>query len=147
MVVGQVPSWRYNEFFMSYLLPKHTGTLDSETARRALLGFFLSGLLVSLPGSLLPAWGHHLQSSFLWVAFYFFILNLGFVLAVQAAHWALPNYFCGQSVAVSAFRHGSANGSRPTAMISSLPATSTRPSPQLDTHPAFRSRLRHLPHT
>ena len=80
---------------MPYLLPKRTGTLDSETARRALLGFFLSGLLVSLPGSLLPAWGHHLQSGFLWVAFYFFSLNLGFLLAVQAAHWALPKYGTG----------------------------------------------------
>ncbi len=80
---------------MPYLLPKHTGTLDAATARRALVGFFLSGVLVSLPGSLLPAWGHHLQSGFLWVAFYFFSLNLGFLIAVQAAQMALPRFGTG----------------------------------------------------
>ena len=75
---------------MSHLLPRHTGTLNAGTSRRALLGFFLSGLLVGLPGALLPAWGHHLQSSFLWVAFYFFSLNFGILLANLAAQIALP---------------------------------------------------------
>lgn len=92
----------YNGSSMPYLLPRHTGALNAGTARRALLGFFLSGLLVGLPGALLPAWGHHLQSSFLWVAFYFFSLNFGVLLANLIAQLALPRFGTGAVLSLAA---------------------------------------------
>ena len=75
---------------MHYLLPEHTGSLDAGTARRALTGFFLTGLLVSLPGALLPAWGHHIETNFMLVAAYFFCLNLGILVAMRISQAVLP---------------------------------------------------------
>ena len=75
---------------MAYLLPENTGSLDSGTARRALMAFFLTGLLLALPGALLPAWGHHIETNFLLVAGYFFCLNVGILAAMRISLVILP---------------------------------------------------------
>lgn len=60
--------------------------LDAGTARRALAGFFLSGLLFSFLGAILPAWGYHLKSDYSTVGSYFFSLNLGILMAALLPH-------------------------------------------------------------
>ena len=54
--------------------------------RRALSGFFVSGVLVSFLGAILPAWGYHLESNFLTIGYYFLFLNLGILAAARTAH-------------------------------------------------------------
>jgi MFS transporter, FHS family, glucose/mannose:H+ symporter len=51
--------------------------LQAGTARRGLAGFFLSGLLFSFLGVILPAWGHHITGDFIVVGNYFLAMNLG----------------------------------------------------------------------
>ncbi len=55
--------------------------LQAGTARKALAGFFLSGLLVSFLGVILPAWGHHVTGDFVTVGYYFLAMNLGILTA------------------------------------------------------------------
>jgi len=50
-------------------------------ARRGLAGFFLSGLLVALPGAILPAWGYHVREDHLTVGNFFLSMNLGLLLS------------------------------------------------------------------
>lgn len=64
--------------------------LHAATARRAVSGFFLSGILIAFVGAVLPAWGHHLKSDFLTVGNYFLFLNAGILAASQAARRLLP---------------------------------------------------------
>jgi fucose permease len=52
-------------------------------ARKALAGFFLSGLLYSFLGAILPVWRHHLTEDFLTVGNYFLSMNLG----ILASFW------------------------------------------------------------
>lgn len=52
-------------------------TVQTAANRRALGGFFLSGLLFSFVGTVLPAWGFHLRSDYLTVSLYFLFLNFG----------------------------------------------------------------------
>jgi FHS family glucose/mannose:H+ symporter-like MFS transporter len=59
-----------------------TGPVSASAARNALLGFFLSGLLVSFLGPILPAWGYHLQSDYHVVGYYFLSLNAGMLVSV-----------------------------------------------------------------
>lgn len=54
-------------------------------ARKSLSAFFLSGLLFSLLGAILPAWGHHIHSSYSVIGWYFFSMNLGVVVSMRAA--------------------------------------------------------------
>jgi len=61
--------------------PATEGVLDAASGRRALGGFFLSGLLFSFLGSFLPAWGYHLRSDYLTVGLYFLFLNFGVYVA------------------------------------------------------------------
>ncbi|MGI8741591.1 MAG: MFS transporter [Bryobacteraceae bacterium] len=56
---------------------------ETAAARRALSGFFLFGLLMSLLGALLPLWGYHLESRFITVGNYFLSLGAGFLIAVK----------------------------------------------------------------
>lgn len=44
---------------------------------KALAGLLISGLLVALPGALLPVWRHHIDSNYLLVGLYFLVQNLG----------------------------------------------------------------------
>lgn len=58
--------------------------------RRALSGFFLSGVLVAFLGAILPAWGYHLKSDFITVGNYFLSLNAGMLASVKGAQHLLP---------------------------------------------------------
>jgi len=58
-----------------------TNLLQAGTARKALAGFFLSGLLFSFLGVILPAWEHHISGDFVTVGYYFLAMNLGVVAA------------------------------------------------------------------
>ncbi len=55
--------------------------LQTGTARKGLAGFFLSGLLFSFLGVILPAWQHHISGDFVTVGYYFLALNLGILTA------------------------------------------------------------------
>lgn len=58
---------------------------DVAASRRALAGFFLSGLLLSFVGAIMPAWGYHLRPNFLAIGNYFLSVVVGVVLAVSIA--------------------------------------------------------------
>jgi len=60
--------------------PGHT-LLRPGTARRALAGFFLAGLLYSFLGVILPAWGHHITGDFVTIGYYFLAMNAGILAA------------------------------------------------------------------
>ncbi len=62
-------------------------TLQAATGRRALGGFFLSGVLFSFLGAVLPAWGYHLHSDHGTVGLYFLFLTFGIYVGAQACHW------------------------------------------------------------
>jgi len=64
---------------------------DVRAGRQALAGFFLSGLLLSFLGAILPSWGYHLKSDFTMVGSYFLSVNVGLVLSIWGAHWMLPH--------------------------------------------------------
>jgi FHS family glucose/mannose:H+ symporter-like MFS transporter len=61
------------------------GTLALPGARRALAGFFVSGMLLAFLGAILPSWQHHLLSDYLMVGLYFVALSAGVVASVWAA--------------------------------------------------------------
>ena len=62
-------------------------TLQAASGRRALGGFFLSGVLFSFLGAVLPAWGYHLRSDHATVGLYFLFLTFGIYAGSQACHW------------------------------------------------------------
>jgi MFS transporter, FHS family, glucose/mannose:H+ symporter len=64
--------------------------LHAPSARRALAGLCLSGLLAALLGAILPAWGYHLQFEFATVGHYFLSVALGVLLSVEASRRLLP---------------------------------------------------------
>lgn len=64
-------------------------SLQAAASRRALAGFFVSGLLLSFLGAILPAWGYHLRPHFATVGLYFLCINVGLGLAVRISRWAL----------------------------------------------------------
>ena len=70
--------------------PLAEGVLNAASGRRALGGFFLSGLLFSFLGSFLPAWGYHLRSDYLTVGLYFLFLNFGVYVAFHLTQLLLP---------------------------------------------------------
>jgi MFS transporter, FHS family, glucose/mannose:H+ symporter len=61
-------------------------TVDTgvRSARVSLAGFFLTGLLMSFVGAILPVWGFHLSSEFVTAGTYFLLLNAGFLVATRA---------------------------------------------------------------
>lgn len=65
--------------------PGPTGATHATRARLGLTGFFLSGLLMSFLGAVLPAWGHHLQSDYSHIALYFVSLNAGLLASIPLA--------------------------------------------------------------
>jgi FHS family glucose/mannose:H+ symporter-like MFS transporter len=66
--------------------PTHdAGTLGSIGSRRALAGFFLSGVLLSFLGAILPSWQYHLSSDYTVVGMYFLGLIAGLIGSVPAA--------------------------------------------------------------
>lgn len=62
------------------------GALASTAPRRALGGFFVSGVLLSFLGAILPAWRHHLSSEYSTVGLYF----AGLIAGLLASVWASP---------------------------------------------------------
>lgn len=58
-------------------------------ARRALAGFFVSGLLFSFFGAILPSWGHHLRSDYPVIGLHFFSAALGILLSMRTSGWLL----------------------------------------------------------
>lgn len=62
-----------------------SGTLESTAPRRALAGFFVSGVLLSFLGAILPAWRHHLSSDYTTVGLYFAGLIAGLLGSVAAS--------------------------------------------------------------
>jgi fucose permease len=64
--------------------------LQAASGRRALGGFFLSGMLFSFLGTILPAWGYHLHSDPGTVGLYFLFLTFGIYAGSQICHWLVP---------------------------------------------------------
>ncbi|HLH40511.1 MAG TPA: MFS transporter [Bryobacteraceae bacterium] len=62
------------------------GTLASNDARKALTGFFVSGLLLAFLGAILPAWRHHISSDYSTIAWYF----VGLIAGMLASVWVSP---------------------------------------------------------
>jgi fucose permease len=60
--------------------------LGSTGSRRALLGFFISGVLVSFLGAILLSWQHHLSSEYGIISLYF----LGLIAGLVSSVWMSP---------------------------------------------------------
>lgn len=65
------------------------GLLEAKGSRAALGGFFLSGLLLTFLGAILPAWGYHLNEQYIAIGNYFLALNWGLLLANRFSTWLL----------------------------------------------------------
>ena len=62
--------------------------------RRALAGLLLSGLLLAVPGEILPAWGYHVAPDFTVIAHHFLGVTVGLLVGVALArktiaHWGI----------------------------------------------------------
>jgi len=62
------------------------GVLQASTARLAVSGFFLAGLLFSFLGAILPAWGYHLVSAFSTAGAHFLMMAIGILGGSLTAH-------------------------------------------------------------
>src|SRR5579863_639190 len=80
-------------------VPAAEGALGTSGARRALAGFFISGVLLSFLGAILPAWQHHLSSDYGIVGFYFVGLIVGLVASVSVAPRLLESKGVGWTLA------------------------------------------------
>jgi hypothetical protein len=58
---------------------------ETLLARPGLAGFFLSGILLALPGAILPAWGYHVREDHLTVGNFFLSMNAGLLLSAVVA--------------------------------------------------------------
>ena len=58
------------------------GLIETTSSRRALAGFFLSGLLFAFPGAILPAWGYHIRPHFVTIGNYFLTMVIGLLASV-----------------------------------------------------------------
>ncbi|MBC7928601.1 MAG: MFS transporter [Bryobacteraceae bacterium] len=55
--------------------------MEVSASRRALAGLSLCGLILSFPGAILPAWGHHLRPNYTAAGSYFLAIVLGIPVA------------------------------------------------------------------
>jgi FHS family glucose/mannose:H+ symporter-like MFS transporter len=62
------------------------GTLGTAGSRKALAGFFVSGILLAFLGAILPSWGHHVTSEYSTIASYF----VGMIVGVMGSVWVSP---------------------------------------------------------
>lgn len=69
--------------------PESVQPAETSLARRGLLGFSLSGILLALVGAILPAWGYHVREDHLEVGAFFLSMNLGLWASYAVARWAL----------------------------------------------------------
>lgn len=67
-----------------------TALIETSSSRKALSGFFLSGLLLAFPGAILPAWGYHVRPHYVTIGNYFLILDLGLISSVVLTGWLMP---------------------------------------------------------
>lgn len=65
--------------------PLVEGSLSATGSRRALAGFFVSGVLLSFLGAILPSWKQHLSSDYTIVGLYFVGLIVGLLASVTVA--------------------------------------------------------------
>ncbi len=65
--------------------PQPAGLLEAKGARPALAGFFVTGLLFSFLGAILPAWGYHYNEQYIQVGNYFLAFNVGLFLTNRLA--------------------------------------------------------------
>jgi MFS transporter, FHS family, glucose/mannose:H+ symporter len=61
--------------------------IETSSSRKALPGFFLSGLLFGFPGAILPAWGYHLRPSYLAIGNYFITIDIGLIASVALSQF------------------------------------------------------------
>jgi FHS family glucose/mannose:H+ symporter-like MFS transporter len=87
--------------------PPIEGTLGSAGSRRALAGFFVSGVLLSFLGAILPAWQHHISSEYGVVGLYFVGLIAGLLSSVGAAPRLLEHKGVGWTLAFACAVAGS----------------------------------------
>src|SRR6266567_3574879 len=64
--------------------------LEVTDNRRALSGFFLSGILISFLGAVLPTWHPSADYHFITIGYYFFSLNLGILAGIRVSYTLLP---------------------------------------------------------
>lgn len=57
--------------------------------RRGLAGLFLSGLIVTFLGAILPAWGYHLSSDYSLIGTFFLAMNGGFIIAIWLSEFLI----------------------------------------------------------
>src|SRR5579862_4941685 len=88
-------------------VPPVEGTLSSTAPRRALAGFFVSGVLLSFLGAILPAWQHHISSEYGVVGLYFLGLISGLLASVTAAPRLLQRKGVGWTLAFACAVAGS----------------------------------------
>jgi len=75
--------------------------LTTAAGRKALTGFFLSGMLLSFLGAILPSWGFYLHSDFSAAGLYFLTLNLGLVLSMRVVRVVLYRWTIGRILLVT----------------------------------------------
>lgn len=64
---------------------KDSRVLAIGAPRKALAGFFVSGVLLAFLGAILPSWGHHIQSDYWMIGLYFVAMILGVLASVRIA--------------------------------------------------------------
>ncbi len=62
------------------------GVLGAPGSRRALAGFFISGLLFAFFGAILPSWGHHLKADYPTIGAYFLSVSAGLMISIRLGH-------------------------------------------------------------
>lgn len=65
----------------------HPPVLGAAVLAKALAGLLISGLLMALPGALLPVWRHHIDSNYLLAGLYFLVQTVSML---GAPLWANP---------------------------------------------------------
>jgi MFS transporter, FHS family, glucose/mannose:H+ symporter len=64
-------------------IPAPEEVAHAGVARRAIGGFFLSGILYAFTGAILPSWRHHLSGDYVQIGNYFLAITLGILLAAS----------------------------------------------------------------
>ena len=75
--------------------------IETSSSRKALGGFFLSGLLLAFPGAILPAWGYYVRPHYVTIGNYFLILNLGLLASVLVSRLAARSRNAGLVLVIS----------------------------------------------
>ncbi len=73
----------------------------SGAPRKALAGFFVSGILLGFLGAILPSWGHHLEPNYWMVGLYFVALILGVLVSVRLARALMEKLGLGRTLSLA----------------------------------------------